>query len=63
MDILRLFEFEDVWRVTDISAELDFAPSTVHNELKKLEEAGMIAKLGKKRVVTELGARFLNGEL
>lgn len=63
MSILRLFEFDDIWRVTDISSELDLAASTVHNELKKLEEAGMVAKLGKKRVITELGAQFLNGEL
>ena len=60
MRILELFELDDVWGVTEISNHLGLAGSTTFNELKKLEEAGMITKLGKKRVLTEMGSRLLN---
>ena len=57
--ILKLFELEDIWGVSDISDHLSFPPSSVYNELKKLEESGLITKLGKKRILTEMGSRFL----
>lgn len=54
--ILSLFNTADMWGVKDISDELGIAASSTHNELKKLEEAGMITKLGTKRVLTEFGS-------
>ena len=59
--ILRLFDLEDIWGVSDISDHLGLPASSVYNELKKLEEAGMITKLGKKRILTDMGAHLLNG--
>ena len=60
MRILQLFKLEDIWGVSEISEQLQMPASSVYNELKKLEEAGMITKLGKKRVLTETGSRLLN---
>lgn len=60
LEILNLFKLDDVWRVTDIASELNLAPSTTYNELKKLEEADMLTKLGKKRILTDIGRRFIN---
>ena len=59
ISILRLFEINGVWGVSEIAKSLELPASSVYNELKKLEEAGMITKLGKKRVLTEIGSRFL----
>ncbi len=59
LSILSLFSIEDVWGVQDIHEELGIPLSSTHAELKKLEEAGMIAKLGKKRIITELGGKLI----
>ena len=39
----------------DISTMTDIPLSSTHTELRKLEEAGLIDKLGKKRVLSTLG--------
>ncbi len=57
--ILSLFALEKVWGVTDISKELQLPPSSTFSELNKLEEAGIITKLGKKRALTALGAKVV----
>lgn len=59
--ILALFSLEKVWGVTDISKELQLPPSSTFSELNKLEEAGIITKLGKKRALTEFGAKVVEG--
>lgn len=42
--------------VTELHNLTDLAPSTVHNTLKKLEEAGLVmVSTGKKRALTEIG--------
>lgn len=53
--ILGLFKVSEIWGVSQISTELNMALSTTHSELKKLEEAGIIEKLARKRILTELG--------
>ncbi len=58
--ILSLFKIENIWGVKDISEELNMPLSSTHAELKKLEEAGMITKLGKKRILTELGGKVVD---
>ena len=57
MQIMRLFVYEDIWGVKDISEETDIPTSSTYSELKKLEEAGMMTRLGKKYRLTELGER------
>ena len=57
-NILTLFLSEEVLGVSGISKELGIPNSSVHSELKKHEEAGMITKLGTKRVLTDLGAHI-----
>lgn len=57
--ILSLFALEEVWGVTDISKELELPPSSTFSELNKLEEAGIITKLGKKRALTDFGAKVV----
>lgn len=57
--ILSLFVLEKVWGVTDISKELELPPSSTFSELNKLEEAGIITKLGKKRALTDFGAKVV----
>lgn len=59
LSILSLFSIEDVWGVQDIHEELGIPLSSAHAELKKLEEAGMITRLGKKRIITELGKKIV----
>lgn len=42
--------------VTELHNLTDLAPSTVHNTLRKLEEAGLVSvSTGKKRTLTEIG--------
>ncbi len=55
--IMKLFVYEDIWGVKDISDETGIPTSSTYSELKKLEEAGMMARLGKKYRLTELGER------
>ena len=55
--ILRLFVYESVWGVKDIADESGIPTSSTHSELKKLEEAGMMTRLGKKYRLTELGEK------
>lgn len=57
--ILRMFKFENVLSVTEISTELNIASSSAHYDLQKLEELGIVTKLGKKRVLTEFGVDIL----
>ena len=53
--ILALFRNEGTLGVQDISTMTDIPLSSTHTELRKLEEAGLIDKLGKKRVLSTLG--------
>lgn len=57
LQIVKLFVYEDIWGVKDISEETDIPTSSTYSELKKLEEAGMMTRLGKKYKLTELGER------
>lgn len=57
--ILRMFKYENVLSVTEISTELGIASSSAHYDLQKLEELGIVTKLGKKRVLTEFGLDVL----
>lgn len=55
--IMKLFVYEDIWGVKNISDETGIPTSSTYSELKKLEEAGMMTRLGKKYRLTELGER------
>lgn len=55
MQILSLFKHDETLGVQDISTMTDIPLSSTHSELRKLEEAGLIEKLGKKRVLSDLG--------
>lgn len=57
--ILKLFALDDIWGVKDISDETNIPQSSTHNELKKLTEAGIMTKIGRKYGITELGANVL----
>ncbi len=56
-EIMKQFLYEDVWGLKDLSLSTGIPNSSTHSELKKLEEAGMMTRLGKKYVLTELGVR------
>lgn len=56
--ILRLFMTNNIWGIKDISDETHIPQSSTHNELKKLTEAGIMAKVGRKYSMTELGANI-----
>lgn len=58
--ILLLFAQEDIWGVQDISETLRYPLSSTHAELKKLEEAGLIEKIGKKRMLSSIGQQVLS---
>lgn len=53
--ILALFSRNDMLGVQEISSATGIPLSSTHAELGKLEEAGLIEKLGKKRILTALG--------
>ncbi len=53
--IMKLFTTNNIWGVKDISQETDIPQSSTHNELKKLTEAGIMTKIGRKYGMTELG--------
>lgn len=55
MQILGLFKHDETLGVQDISTMTGIPLSSTHSELRKLEEAGLIDKLGKKRVLSDLG--------
>lgn len=56
-EIMKQFSYEDVWGLKDLSLSTGIPNSSTHSELKKLEEAGIMTRLGKKYVLTELGVR------
>ena len=56
-DVLYLFMQHQSLRVTDVTNELSLAPSSVSRTLSKLEEHGLIAKAGKLRQLTDVGAQ------
>lgn len=60
VEILHLFQDEDVLGVTDIHNETGYATSSIHHELKKLEQLGLITYFGKKRTLTDLGKDFIS---
>lgn len=60
VSILYLFNTQDVLGVSDISNDLNIAKSSVHSELKKLEQQGIVMQVGTKRVLTDLGQRVLD---
>lgn len=53
--ILSLFRQQDMLGVQDISTMADIPLSSTHAELRKLEEAGLIEKIGRKRVLSPFG--------
>ncbi|WP_241156050.1 MULTISPECIES: ATP-binding protein [unclassified Adlercreutzia] len=57
--ILSLFKNESTLGVQDISNMTDIPLSSTHSELRKLEESGIIEKLGKKRILSNLGRNII----
>ena len=55
ISIMRLFTTSNIWGIKDISDETNIPQSSTHNELKKLTEAGIMTKIGRKYSLTELG--------
>lgn len=53
--ILELFRSDNTLGVQDISTMTGIPLSSTHSELRKLEESGLIEKIGKKRILTEVG--------
>lgn len=53
--ILSLFDQEDTLGVQDISTMTGIPLSSTHAELRRLEEAGLIEKIGRKRMLSQLG--------
>lgn len=60
LSILYLFRANDVWGITDISRETSIPASSTSNLLSKLEQMGILVKVGKKRALSELGEHILN---
>lgn len=58
-NILLLFLQEDLWGVQDIADSLKYPLSSTHSELKKLEEFGLIDKLGTKRILSPIGRQVV----
>lgn len=58
--ILQLFAQSDILGVQDIAARAEIPLSSTHSELKKLEEAGLIEKIGTKRTLSALGMAALS---
>ena len=56
--MLRVFLTEGIVGVTDMVKYTDFAQSTVHSDFGKLEEAGLITRVGKKRALTPYGEQI-----
>lgn len=54
-EFLPIFLSEGPLGVTDISRLTDVPPSSTHVTLQKLEEAGLIEKVGRKRILTDFG--------
>jgi DNA-binding transcriptional ArsR family regulator len=59
--ILSMFEDENIWGVQDLSKATNIPQSSTHNALKKLEEAGIVRKVGTKRALTDFGYEVLSG--
>ncbi len=55
LSIVKLFEIESIWGVKDISESTGIPLSSTHGELKKLEDMGIVGKIGKKWVLTDIG--------
>lgn len=60
ISIIYLFKNNDVWGITDISKETGIPASSTSNLLSKLEQMGILIKVGKKRALTDLGEHILN---
>ena len=56
--MLRVFLTEGIMGVTDMVKYTDIAQSTVHSDFGKLEEAGLITRVGKKRALTPYGEQI-----
>lgn len=54
-DFLRLFLSEGLLGVTDMRNLTGHPPSTVHTTMEKLQEAGLISRVGQKRALTPYG--------
>lgn len=59
MDVLYLFMQNPTLRVTDVCEQLSLASSSAHRVLKKLEEDGLVATVGRMRQVTDEGQRVI----
>ena len=60
ISIIYLFKNNDVWGITDISKETGIPASSTSNLLSKLEQMGILIKVGKKRALSDLGEHILN---
>lgn len=60
VSIIYLFKNNDVWGITDISKETGIPASSTSNLLSKLEQMGILIKVGKKRALTDLGESLLD---
>jgi uncharacterized membrane protein len=58
--ILAMFAHESIWGVQDLSKATNIPQSSTHNALKKLEEAGIVRKIGTKRALTDFGYEVLS---
>lgn len=60
--ILTLFKNDETLGVQEIATATGIPLSSTHTELRKLEESGLVDKLGKKRILSDLG-RSIAGSL
>lgn len=60
ISILYLFKDQYLLGVTEIGKAINVANSSVSAELKKLQELGLVSKIGTKRTLTNLGYEVLN---
>lgn len=60
LSIIYLFKNNDVWGITEISKETGIPASSTSNLLSKLEQMGILIKVGKKRALSDLGEHILN---
>jgi hypothetical protein len=58
-ELLTFFDRDSVWGVQDLATASNIPMSSTFNELKKLEDLGLIKFIGKKRALTQQGCEVL----
>jgi hypothetical protein len=58
-ELLTYFDRDSVWGVQDLATVSNIPMSSTFNELKKLEDLGLIKFIGKKRALTQQGCEIL----